>query len=129
MGSRPGGSRWWLSARSFAAPCRRRSFRRSYGRAPQDALIADAARDPVGVETLEQQLRRLARRVQEVAEAPERDRAGRLALFDQHFACTVVRLTRDREAVADADEPPLLLEEARELLVVDLHRLEAETRL
>ena len=50
---------------------------------------------------------------EQVAEARERDAARRLAFGDERVACTLVRLRRDRVAVADADESALLLEEAR----------------
>jgi hypothetical protein len=50
---------------------------------PQDALVAYAAGQSVGVETLEQQLRRLPADAEQVAEAGERDPAGCLAFTDE----------------------------------------------
>src|SRR5581483_12433162 len=90
---------------------------------------ADAARHPVGVHPVEQELRGPAADAQEVAEASERDPAGSLALGDERRARLLVRRRRDRVAVADPDEPPLLLEEARERAVLHLDRLQAEPRL
>ena len=80
----------------------------------QHALVSDAPREPVRVEALEQELRRLPPDAEQVAEARERDAARRLALGHERVARAVVRLGRDRVAVADADEAALLLEEARE---------------
>src|SRR5204862_1304553 len=99
------------------------------GAPAEDALVADAPRDAVRVETLEQELRGLAAGAEQVAEARERDAAGGLAFLDERLPGPCVGVGRDRVAVADADEPPALLEEARERGIVDPHRLEAELRL
>src|SRR5204862_7391383 len=64
-----------------------------------------------------------------VAEARERDAPGRLQLLDEHLPRLLVGAGRDREAVADADEPSLLLEEPREGAIRDLHRFGPEPRL
>src|SRR5437773_956957 len=45
----------------------------SHGGAPEHALVADPAREPVRVEAFEEKLRRLAADAEEIAEAPERD--------------------------------------------------------
>ena len=69
----PAGSTRRCSGRSG-----RRPRLRSCGQCPtsaQDALVADAAREAVGVEALEQELRRLAADAEQVAEAGERDPA------------------------------------------------------
>src|SRR5262245_49187609 len=49
------------------------------GRAPQHALVADAAREAVGVEALEQELRRPPADAEQIAKPRERDPARRLA--------------------------------------------------
>src|SRR5256885_6068479 len=97
-------------------------------RSTQDALVADAPGEPVGVEALEQQLRRLTAHTQQVAEPCERDPPRRLALADEFGARLAVGRGRHCIAVADADQPSLLLHEAGEGCVLDLDRLEAERR-
>src|SRR5581483_8243090 len=96
------------------------------GRAAEDSHVARPARDAVRVEALEQELRRTPAHAEQVAEARQRDLAPRLALRDEHAPHLVVGGTRHGQPGAEADEPPLLLEEAREPRVVHLHRLEAE---
>src|SRR5207244_48848 len=66
---------------------------------------------------------------EQVAEACERDPPRLLAFADEHVARVLVGSRRDRVAVADADEPPALLEEAAERGIVELQRLEPERRL
>src|SRR5215218_1465355 len=75
--------------------------------AAQDAGVAGAAREAVGVEALEQELRRPARAAEQVAEACKGDAAGTLAFRDERLAGAVVRGPRDGRAVADTDEPAL----------------------
>ena len=48
-----------------------------HGRPAQDALVADAAREAVGVEPLEQELRRAAADAEQVAEPGQRDPSRR----------------------------------------------------
>ena len=60
---------------------------------------------------------------EQVAEARERDLPGGLALGDERRPGLLVGGRADGEPVADAHEPPRLLERARELRVVDLHRV------
>ena len=82
----------------------------------EHALVADAPCQAVGVEALEEELRRLAADAEQVAEPRERDAAVRLELRDECGARVRVRRRRDRVAVADADEAAPLLEEAGERL-------------
>ena len=63
--------------------CDSRRSSRDCPTSAQHALVADAAGEAVGVEALEQELRRLASDAEEVAEARERDPPGRLALGDE----------------------------------------------
>src|SRR5690348_6800650 len=97
--------------------------------ATEDALVADAAGEAVGVETLEQELRRLPAHSEHVPEAGQRDPPRCFALADERVAGALVRGRRDSEAVAHAHEASLLLEEARERGIVHLDGLEAELRL
>src|SRR5918995_3594646 len=98
-------------------------MRSGAGRSAEDARLAGPARDPVRVEALEEQLRRAPRGAEQVAEACERDRAGRLALSHEQAARLVVGGPREREPVADADGRAALLEEGGEPRVTDRHRL------
>src|SRR5207253_2020017 len=75
------------------------------------------------VEALEQELGRAAGDPEQVAEAREGDPAGRLAFADESGTGELVGRRRDRETVAHAREPALLLEEACELRVLDLDRV------
>ena len=93
------------------------------GAAAQDSAVADAPRHAVGVEPLEIELRGLPADPERVAELGERDPVG------EDGSRLLVRLGRDREAVADAHEAALLFEETSERSVLDPHRLEAELRL
>src|SRR5437588_11041898 len=86
-------------------------------RSPEHALVADPAGEAVGVEPLEQKLRRPARDAEQVTEAGEGDAAGGGALLDEHALRLLVGRGADCVAVTDLDEPALLLEEARELAV------------
>src|SRR5579884_138816 len=87
------------------------------GLPPQDAHVAAAERQAVGVVALQQELRRAAADAERVAERAEAD----LVEPRQHLAPALVQRGRDREAVADAAQPALLLEERGELRVVDAH--------
>src|ERR1700681_2283755 len=93
---------------------------------PQHALVPNPARDPVGVHPLEQELRRLAPGADQVAEAGERDPTRRLALGDNRLPRAGVGPGGDGQSVADTDEAALLLQVAREGLVLDPDRVEAE---
>src|SRR6185503_8426640 len=62
---------------------------------------------------------------EQVAEPGERDRARPVALLDEGRPRALVGVARDGEAVADADERPLLLEEDGETGVRHLRRLQA----
>src|SRR5919198_2601091 len=84
-------------------------------RSPEDSLVADSAREAVGVVALEQELRDAPGDAERVAERGERDRLER----EERFAAAVVELHRDREAVADAMKLPGRLEVRRELRVLD----------
>src|SRR5438105_9879429 len=103
----------------------RRSARTRRRRPPEHALVADAAGHAVGVEALEQQLRRAPRAFEQVTEAGERDRPGALAFGDQSPLRLVVGGAADREPVAEPDEAALLLEIDGEGRVLDCDRLEA----
>src|SRR5207248_6427781 len=70
--------------------------------APQPALVADAQRDAVAVEPLEQQLGLPPRAAEQVAEAGERDRPGAPAFLDEQGAGPLVLVARDDAAVAEA---------------------------
>src|SRR5205823_3669317 len=123
----PAGSRRRCSARR--APSPPRGSRSDCPTATQDTLVADASRQPVGVEALEQELRGPAADAEQVAETRERDAPRRLALCNERTACLLVRPRRNGVAVADPHEAALLLEEARDGRVVDLDRLEPEAGL
>src|SRR5579884_1971935 len=99
---------------SSAAPSPIDSILRRSRTATKHALVADTPCDAVGVEPLEQELRGLPARADEIAEPRQRDASGGFHLRDELRARVVVGGTRDREPVADADEPPLVLEQARE---------------
>src|SRR5579872_4339521 len=66
------------TAMPFASP-----NRRTRNAPPQPPLVADAQGDAVCVEPFQQQLRNPPRRAEQIAESPERDRAGALALLDE----------------------------------------------
>src|SRR5205823_2549075 len=97
--------------------------------AASDALVADAARETVGGEALEQELGRPSGGAEQVAKACQRDPPIRAELLREHGPRVVVRVTRDRITVAEAYESSSLLEELRERRVVDLRRLRPELRL
>src|SRR5215218_568120 len=88
---------------------------------PEDAFFPDAARDPVRVEALEQQLRRAASRPEQVSEAGERDGTFPLALLDRNAPGLGVRGRPDGEPGAEPDKSPFALQVASELCVLDLH--------
>src|SRR5215211_8237283 len=91
----------------------------------EDALVANAAREPVGVEAFEQELRLLAAGPDQVAKARERDPSRRFALLDKDVPCACVRVGRDRVPVAEAHDPALAFEVGSERGVVDLEREES----
>src|SRR5581483_6661743 len=93
--------------------------------AAQDALVADPARDPVGVEALQEELRRLAADAEQVAKAGERDAPRRGALVEEELAGPPVRGARDGDALAQAYEHVAFLERPRQARVRDLHAVEA----
>src|SRR5205085_4401214 len=99
------------------------------GGAPEHALVADPAREAVRVEALEEKLGGSARAAEQVAEAGQRDPPRALALLDEHAPCPLVGARRDREPVADLDEPAGVLEEAGEATVLEADRVRAEPRL
>jgi hypothetical protein len=84
----------------------------------QHAAVADTTGQAVLVEPLEQELRVPAADAREVAEARERDLAGGTALLYHEVASDLVAARADHEAVPEADEPSLSLEEARQFRVV-----------
>jgi hypothetical protein len=67
-----------------AAPCRSAAMLAPRG-ASEHALVADAARHAVGIEPLEQELRRPPRDPEQVAEAGERDRPRLSAFVHEHL--------------------------------------------
>src|SRR5438874_2582964 len=97
------------------------AIRRLARRAAENALVADAPRESVGVEALQQELCRAARDPEQVAEARERDPARSLALVDERRPRQLVRGGRHGQAIADANQAASLLEIAAELCVLDLH--------
>src|SRR5207248_5659760 len=103
----PAGSTRRCTARS-ARLLLRHSWRQC-STSSQDALVADAPGEPVGVEALEQQLRGLTAHTEQVAEPCERDPPRRLALADELGARLAVGRGRHGIAVADADTSSLLL--------------------
>src|SRR5262245_4346186 len=96
--------------------------------APQDSLVADPACDTVCVEAFEQQLRGTAPDPEQVTEPSKRDALLGFALGNERPPGPLERLARDGHTVAEPDEPPLLLEEERQLRVLDLDGLQAEPR-
>src|SRR5258705_6885718 len=86
--------------------------------APQHAAVAHAARDAVGVETLEQALGDAPARAQLVAQLGQRDRLVRVAARDHSFARLGEAFARVGQVASEADDPPAALEcgaERREL--------------
>ena len=63
-----------------------------------------------------------------LAEPRKRDAPLRFALGDERKPGLLERLGRHGQTVAEPDESPLLLEEERQLRVLDLHGLQAEPR-
>ena len=92
---------------------------------PQHAAVAEATRDPVLVEPLEQELSIAATDAREVAEAGEGDLTRRPALDNDELARLLVGTRRDDEPVPEPDEPAVSLEIPHQLTIVDLHRREA----
>src|SRR5262249_43509182 len=93
---------------------------------PRDSIVADATGHAVGVEALEQQLGRLARCPDQVAEPRKRDALRGLELAHERLARALVRRRRDGVAVADPHEAAVLLQKPGELLVRHFHGLGAE---
>jgi hypothetical protein len=89
------------------------------GSPPQHALVADAARDPIRVEALEQELSGAARDPEQVAKASQRDRAGSISFSEERAACPVVCPGADRESAPEPDDAPGALEVGGELGIVD----------
>ena len=83
-----------LGHRARAAPSERLRQRR----APEDTLVADAAREPVRVEALEEKLRGAARDAQRVAEAGEGNRLECPQRLTAAFDQVRVLLELDEEA-------------------------------
>ena len=94
--------------------------------AAQYSLVPDPAREAVGVEALEQKLRRLSARSREVAEAGERDRA-RPPRIPRRAGAVPRRTPRVPTASPSPSRTsrPGPLEVACELRVLDLHRRRA----
>jgi hypothetical protein len=86
------------------------------------------ARQAVRIESFEEELCVAASRADEIAEARERDLARQPALRDEDVLRHLERIGPDRVAVAQPDESAVRLEEARELVVLDLRRAGACTR-
>src|SRR5436190_514705 len=106
---------WWLSES-------RRAPRRVSGGPPQNAAVADAARETVCVEPLEQELGVTSAGAREIAKASERDLARAPALGEQKILRRLVRVDPDRIAVAEPNEASGRLEVARKRVFADLRR-------
>src|SRR5205823_8941338 len=106
---------WWLSES-------RRAPRRVSGSPPQNAVVADAARETVRVEPLEQELGVTSAGAREIAKASERDLARAPALGEQKILRRLVRVDPDRIAVAEPNEASGRLEVARKRVFADLRR-------
>src|SRR5206468_12978178 len=90
--------------------------RSSLSRSSWHTFVAHTARETVGVEALEQELRDAPRDSELVPEAGDRDRRQRPDRLD----ALLVELLRDREPVADPVQPACPFQERAQLAVLDL---------